>query len=303
MKRFLLKVLLYFACVVVIDFAFGLFFSYLRAHAKGGSTANCEYIANKATDDIIILGSSRATHHYIPQIIEDSLGVSCYNCGEEGNGVVLAYGRLKMLTNRYKPQLILYEITPGFDYGTSEPNTKYLGYLRPYYNKNGIKEIFRDFDDALFFLKMKSSMYQNTSRLLPNIVDNIIYRDNLKGYSPLYGKIDNKNNPETLIKGKQDIDSLKLSYIERLIKEAQNKGVQIIFMISPKYGSDNEASSYEPEISLCDKYNIPYYNYSNNDTIANNASYFQDDVHMNNEGAIAYTKIIINEVLNKYIKK
>lgn len=55
----------------------------------------CEYIANKATDDIIILGSSSATHHYVLQIIEDSLGLSCYNCGEEGNGVVLAYGRLK----------------------------------------------------------------------------------------------------------------------------------------------------------------------------------------------------------------
>ena len=115
MKKFLLKVVLFLACVVIMDLVFGYGFSWLRSHAKGGSTANCEYIANRVEEDIIILGSSRATHHYIPQIIEDSLGMSCYNCGEEGNGVILAYGRLKMLTNRYKPQLILYEITSGYD--------------------------------------------------------------------------------------------------------------------------------------------------------------------------------------------
>ncbi len=130
MKRFLLKVLLFFACVVVMDNVLGYGFSWLRVNAKGGSTANCEYIANRANEDIIILGSSRAAHHYVPKIIEDSLGMSCYNCGEEGNGVILAYGRLKMLTNRYKPKLIMYEITPGYDYGTIEPNTKFLGYLR-----------------------------------------------------------------------------------------------------------------------------------------------------------------------------
>ena len=63
MKKFFLKVLLFFACVVAMDFVFGFGFSWLRSHAKGGSTANCEYIANKSKDDIIILGSSRATHH------------------------------------------------------------------------------------------------------------------------------------------------------------------------------------------------------------------------------------------------
>lgn len=149
MKRFIAKVLFFFSLVVLMDITFGFVFSALRAYAKGGSTENCEYIDNRSTDDIIILGSSRATHHYVPQIIEDSLGVSCYNCGEEGNGIVLAYGRYKMLTGRYKSRLIIYEVTPGYDYGTNEPNTKYLGYLRPYYKKIGIKEIFDDFDDEL----------------------------------------------------------------------------------------------------------------------------------------------------------
>lgn len=301
MKKFLLKVLLFFALVVVMDFAWNGVFSWLRSHAKGGSTENCEYIANRCEDDIIILGSSRATHHYVPQIIEDSLGLSCYNCGEEGNGIVLAYGRFKMLTNRYKPKLIIYEITPGYDYGTKEPNTKYLGYLRPYYDVNGIKSLFDDFDDEFSFLKMKSQMYQNTSKLLSNLVDNLAYRDNNKGYAPLNGTINVKKCNGIVDDELKEIDSLKLMYVEKLILDAKHQNIPIIFMISPKYGIDNDLLNYEPEIALCKKYNVPYYNFINYEKLASNAVCFQDIGHMNNDGAIAYTQMII-ELLKTPVK-
>lgn len=301
MKNFLLKVLLFFALVVVMDFAFGYVFSWLRTHAKGGSTANCEYIANKCEADIIILGSSRATHHYVPHIIEDSLGLSCYNCGEEGNGIVLAYGRFKMLTNRYKPKLIIYEITPGYDYGTKEPNTKYLGYLRPYYGLNGVKSLFDDFDDEFSFLKMKSQMYQNTSKFLPYVVDNIVYRDNNKGYAPLNGTINVEKCNGILDDELKEIDTLKLMYVEKLILDAKHQNIPIVFMISPKFGIDNDPLSYEPEIALCKKFNVPYYSFINYEKLASNAVCFQDIGHMNNDGAIAYTQMII-ELLKTPVK-
>lgn len=300
MKKFVLKVSLFFACIVVMDLTFGQFFSFLRVHAKGGSTANCEYIANKANEDIIILGSSRATHHYDPQIIEDSLGMSCYNCGEEGNGIVLAYGRFKLLTSRYKPKLIVYEMTPRFDYGTGDPNNKYLGYLRPYYHKNGIKEIFEAFDDDLSFLKMKSMMYQNTSKLLPCLVDNILLRDNKKGYDPLYGIMDKVVTSEPISNSYEEVDSLKLYYVEKLIKEAQCQAVPIVFVISPGIGSDANLSNYEPEIVLCKKYGVPYYNFSKEKSITGNASFYQDESHLNNDGARVYTNLFIEKVLANY---
>ena len=305
MKKFVLKVLLFFACVVVMDFAFGWFFSYLRAHAKGGSTANCEYIANWCQDDIIILGSSRATHHYVSQIIADSLGVTCYNCGEEGTGIVLAYGRFKMLTSRYRPKLIIYEMTPGFDYGTKDPNTKYLGYLRPYYWKEGIKSIFADFDDDLSYIKMMSKMYQNTAKLFPSLLDNLTYRDNLQGYAPLYGEyaISKEHEPVVVKEEKPIIDSLKLSYVEQLIVEAKNDSIPLVFMISPKYETEISIKSYEPEIDLCKEYGIPLFNFLNYRGIAENQTYFQDVSHLNNNGAITYTQMLVKDVLGKIIKE
>lgn len=295
MKKFVLKVLLFFTCVVVMDYAFGQFFSYLRAHAKGGSTANCEYIANRANEDIIILGSSRATHHYVPQIIEDSLGLSCYNCGEEGNGVILAYGRLKMLTNRYKPKLILYEITSGYDYELFEANTKYLGYLRQYYDKEGIKELFDDFDDELSSLKMKSKMYQNTSRLLPNLLDNAIMRDNHQGYDPLYGHLDSLSVAIHKVKN-MNIDSLKLGYVEKILKLAQSKEIPVIFMISPRYHYGDDMSEYEPAIQLCEKYGVRVINNVNESSIAPYASLFQDVTHLNDSGARLYSQLFVRQL-------
>lgn len=304
MKKFILKVLLFFACVVVMDFAFGQFFSYLRTHAKGGSTGNCEYIANQCKDDIIIVGSSRATHHYDPHIIENSLGVTCYNCGEEGNGVVLAYGRLRMLTSRYKPKLVLYELTPRFDYGTNDPNNKYLGYIRAYYDKDGIRDVFNDFDDDLSFLKMQSNMYQNTNRLLPNLVDMIITRDNQKGFEPLFGKLDtldvihSNGNKDANIK----VDSKKLSYIEKIICLCQNKDIPVVFMISPCFGPYDDISYYEPAIKLCKKYNVPYYDFLHYNKLSENVAFFQDDSHLNNEGALLYTQMVVKDVLKEYLK-
>ena len=299
MKKFILKVLLFFACVFVMDLAFGQFFSYLRAHAKGGSTANCEYIANKATEDIIILGSSRATHHYVPQIIEDSLGLTCYNCGEEGNGVVLAYGRLKMLTERYTPKLVLYELTPGYDYGTTEPNEKYLGYLRAYYDKKGINEIFDVFDDELSFLKMQSKMYQNTGRLLPYLADNIFFRDNHKGFEPLFGEMKLMNEEERKNSQVMEVDSLKLGYMEKIMELCKERQIPLIFMISPRYGMlEKDLTIYEPGLSLCLKYDIPIYNNITFPTISDRPDFFQDRWHLNNKGAESYTRVICQELKN-----
>lgn len=238
----------------------------------------------------------------MPQIIEDSLGVSCYNCGEERNGVVLAYGRLKMLTDRYLPKLMLYEVTPRFDFGTTDPNNKYLGYLRSYYNKEGIKEIFKDFDDDLSCVKMLSKMYQNTGRLLPDLLDNTISRDNNLGYAPLYGKIDiskskTTNGNSTEIR----VDSLKLSYVEKIIQLCQSQDIPLLFMVSPSVGLSENVSSYEPEIALCEKYGVTCYNSLEFPPIADNAGCFQDHSHLNNEGAIAYTQMLVKEILNKHI--
>lgn len=301
MRKFILRTFLFFALVVIMDVAFGYVFIYLRSHAKSGLTEKCEYIANKSKDDIIILGSSRAVHHYVPQVIEDSLGLSCYNCGQEGNGVVLAYGRFKMLTSRYNPKLIIYEVTPDFDYGNVDSNSKYLSYLRPYYDSNSeINNIISVFDDELSSLKMKSKMYQNTAKILNNIRDLFGSVDKHKGYVPIYGKMNPNNSKKQTIIDNYTVDSLKFSYMERLIVEAKSMDIPLLFIVSPRYNDSDYFKGCGPAVELCNKYNVNFINFIDCETVSNNIEYFQDNGHLNNNGAIAYTNLIVNAVLRGF---
>jgi len=299
MKRYILKVILFFVIVAIIDVLSGFAFGYLRGHAKGGSTEKQEYIANKMNEDIIIMGSSRATHHYNPAILEDSLGLSCFNCGEKGNGIILAYGRYKMISSRYKPHLIVYEITPGFDYYEWDPYSKYLGYLRPYYNKHGIKDVFLDFDDSFSSLRLQSNLYQNNTRLIQNIIDNIVYRDNLKGFSPLSGEL--KSSKVEIKQREYIIDSLKLYYVEKFCQEVKSDRVPIVMIISPVYRNAESAEMYNEAVRICKKYNIPLMDYRDYSPISNNHTLFVDGVHMNEKGANLYTSLIAND-LKKVVK-
>ena len=71
---------------------------YVVKNIEVGGRGRDNYICDKSVDDILIFGSSRAVHHYNSSMIEDSLGMSCYNCGDDGNGIILSYGRLSMIS-------------------------------------------------------------------------------------------------------------------------------------------------------------------------------------------------------------
>lgn len=84
------------------------------------------------------MGSSRASHHYVPEIISEKLGMSCFNAGQDGNGIILQYGRWKMLSERYTPKLIIYDINPGFDMVVND-NMTYVDRLKPFCYEVAVK--------------------------------------------------------------------------------------------------------------------------------------------------------------------
>ena len=82
MKKFILKIVLFLVIVAVVDVTVGFAFRKMELSVKGGFTLRDNYICNELETDILISGSSRCVRHYNPQIISDSLGLSCYNSGQ-----------------------------------------------------------------------------------------------------------------------------------------------------------------------------------------------------------------------------
>lgn len=297
MKRFLIQIVVFFALVAVIDVCCGFGFDYLKSHAKGGDTYKNYYLAEKCEDDVLILGSSRAARHYVPSVIEDSLGLSCYNAGEPGCGIIPAYARYKMVSERHKPKLVIYEVTPGFDYFVSDPYSTYLGKARQYYHKESVKELYSIFGDGLDQLRFLSNMYKNNSSIVHNVMDQFTEPGD-NGYEPLFGVL----SAEAAAQAKEikdapehRIDTLKLKQIEKLIIATKEDNVPVVFIISPCYNgmSQNELYQYIEAMSLARRYSIPFINAVDMEGVSGDRKMFQDFRHMNDKGATLFTQKLV----------
>ena len=299
MKRFIIRILAFLLLMFIVDRGVGLGMKYMQEHAKGGYIGHHNKIIHHSDEDVLIFGSSRAIHHYDSQIIKDSLGMSCYNCGQNGNGIVLFYGWWQLMKDEHIPKYVIYDVAPRFDFLAGEDNHKYLGWLRSEYDNDSIKAIFEDIDSTEKY-KMQSMMYRYNSNFLQNIVDFVhpIFKIKSNGFLPLKGEIDEmKINKERKEASHPEIDSLKLGLIEKLVVDMKKHDVQIVFVASPLwYGRVD--SQFDALKKVCQQHNIAFYNFSNASKYVKNNRYFRDGSHMNARGADEFTRDLVS-ILNR----
>ncbi|MBQ7362557.1 MAG: hypothetical protein IJW68_08735 [Bacteroidaceae bacterium] len=294
MKKFIFKIIIIFTIVAIFDYFFGVVMGHVVNNINVGGQGRDNYICNVAEEDILVFGSSRAVHHYNSTILEDSLGMSCYNCGEEANGFILSYGRLLMALERHCPKVIIQDITAEFDLHKND-NHKYLGWLKTRYERAGVSEIFDAIDKTESY-KMKSQMYRYNSKFLQNIfvyLTSVSTDMGIKGYRPINEPFDSMKIVKTEKPDDKEIDSLKIEFIHRYLELAQNS--KIYFVVSPIwYGMDSEEIA--PIAQICKERNIPLFDFSNNPKYVHNDEYFKDGTHLNAFGADEFTKDLIKEI-------
>lgn len=292
MKKFLIKILLFFISVVGVDILYGFACQYMNDHSKGGGTKSRHYTCKESNEEVLIFGSSRAKHHYVPDIIEDSLCLKCYNAGEDGNGIILSYGFLKIITERYSPKLIIYDVS-GYDI-YEDDNMKYLDLLKPYYREPGIDSIFWQVNSRTRLMMMSKLYCFNTSCL--RIIGNYIHpmTNYPKGYYAIHKAMDYE--PEVMVREKETVDTLKMAFIKKFIKKAQKQGISLVFCVSPTYKVEGDEQYYDPVKQLCEQYGIPLFFDSNDPEISSDKHYFQDRTHMNDAGARLYTSKLMHQI-------
>lgn len=290
MKKYLIKIILFFVAVVVVDILFGIACQYMNNHSKGGGVKSRYYVCKESTEDVLVFGSSRAKHHYVPDVIEDSLKMTCYNTGEDGNGIILCYGFLKMVTERYSPKLIIYDVT-GFDMDEDD-NMKYLDLMKPYYFEKGIDSIFWSVEPKTRIMMLSNLYRYNTTCL--RVLGNYIHPMNNypKGYLPLHKTMDYE--PENKEESEKAVDTLKIHFFEEFIRLAQNKGVSLACCVSPSYKASTNDEKYKPIKLLCKQYQVPFLYFGAEQTITSKQSFFQDRKHLNDRGARLYTSLLMS---------
>lgn len=295
MRTFVVKVLLFFAVIAIIDVVWGKVMNTALATTEKGDWGRRNYIINKVHEDILIFGSSRAIHHYDPRIFTDSLGMSCYNCAEDGSGILLHYPRLKALIQRYTPKIIIYDIIPKYDFLEFGENIS-LGMLRPFSTNNSIFTFIEEIDDNER-IKLYSGFYKYNSSFLEILIQrssSTPLTADIFTYSALDGEMDYDIDDAGELEG-EELDMIKYSYFEKFIDLCNSHNIKLFITVSPWYKM-KESDAYAPIYKLCKENGVIFLNHNFDTAFNYRKEYFHDAAHLNKSGAEAYTKVIAHEI-------
>ncbi|MGM9860375.1 MAG: hypothetical protein ACI31C_06435 [Muribaculaceae bacterium] len=290
MKRLIKKLSIFALIFVVLDFVIGAILASVEERATGGNTYRNDFIVNHTDADVILLGSSRCIHHYDPRIITDSLGLSCYNAGYDGNGILMMYPYFKMLTSRYHPRLVIYDVN-SFDIAQDD-YSRYLKWLRAYHNVPCVDSVINDINPTERY-KLACHTYRFNDLVLTLLTDAFhpIHSDIL-GYRPLEGSLG--------IVPKQNINHtplslapLKREYLTKLITDCRSMGIKLIFLVSPAYTGYGNPQEFVALADLCQQYDVPFFSFLDTPGISDDRSLFVDTQHLNATGAVQYNNTII----------
>jgi hypothetical protein len=294
-KSFFIKLVAFLSLFSVVDLVVGYGIKTINEGVEKGDYGRNNYIMKEMTGkDILVFGSSRAIHHYDPHILSDSLGLSCFNCGEDGMGIILSYSRLKAVLKRYTPKVVVYDIEISYDLAKDD-NARYLGKLNLFYPDYDLEQVYNDVSTTEKY-KMISHLYRYNSQLVDIFIQRISsYPEYARDatFFPLMGKLNYM--PETPRSCEIEVDSLKVKYLNMFISKCEDNKIKLFFTVSPKF-----LIQHDCELSILKRISaqrhIQLLSHYNDTTFTLHKELFVDPVHLNSEGSCQYTKVISSEI-------
>ena len=293
-KTFIIKTIVFVALFIVADQLCGMGFKLLNKTA-GDKFAREEFMRHEMKADVVLLGSSRCTHHYMPSILQDSLGMTVYNCGQRGNGIIYEYGRLQTIYARYIPKIVIVDFIQGYDLEVND-NNRYLDFLKVDYGTNDAVDSIFQVCDPLSSMKMCFQRYRYNSTLCDLLLNTVLRnrgRCSKDGFMPLQGEIQSLEPKRTKVKP-LEVDPIKVEYIRKIASE-RKQGCRMIFVLSPCY------SYPHPEfVSTIERIahgnGVEFTNYSEDKRFLGNGKLCSDGSHLNVKGALMFSKILAGDI-------
>ena len=262
---------------------------YTSVYLQSSKRGKVEKVFNSNAEnyDVLILGSSRANNHFVPELFEKK-GLKTFNYGMSGAHLFEASLLLKLMAERhYKIKTVILEADLGlcneklsesisaqflpFIHHSEVVKNHFSGqesfnqwYYIPFYR-------YIDFDALIGFREM----YRSVIRKPTSVLDNL-------GYHPLVHKPGNMKND---IRALKPIRNKYYEEIKRICKQNNYKLITVMTpMCSNVKGLDyfERANKIYPEI-----YNL--------ENVVQGDDYFSSCGHMNDAGARKFTAIVIDQ--------
>lgn len=300
-KYFFSKLIVLFVFVFVSDFLIGNLLSYYYFKQQRGADYLTTYAIDSTKADLLIFGSSRANHHYLPPVFENHLNLTCYNVGRDGSFLFYHYAILKAVLKRYSPKIIILDFNDG-EFSKNEGNYDRISSLLPYYKSHPEMRSIIELKSPYEKLKLLSKIYPYNSSLLIIAGGNAIFskkkREDINGYIPLTkvwsDSIRYENTPI-----KYEIDSTKVKIYESFIRDCLNSKVKLYISCSPhfiRYTHRDYSIKLAQEIAK--KYDVRFFDHLQDSVFINNSELFADPLHLNNKGAQLFSINIVDSILS-----
>ncbi len=297
MKRLFLKIFILLIAFFILDFLIGVGMDQVVSHSDNGRYYKARYSLEESTEDVIILGSSRAETNYVPHVIEEKLGLSCWTTGRGGQILPFWNAMGRGVVDRYNPKIIIVNVEPYFlEQGLSFEKA---GFLRPFYRSHPeIHEVIDRISPHEKFL-LNSRLYAYNSSfyylLRSFIIKDLDGRRADKGWKPRIGKYPIEYKETQVVNYSRDLNQDTVAYFESFINGL--KGSKIYIVISPDFSKSYVSS---PSIEYLKKLkDITLINLGEDNLLSSQNEYYRDPSHLNKEGAILFTRQLCDEIMTQ----
>lgn len=304
LQKLLVRLFFVLLLLFVVDQITGLAFDRLRQFTLhyGKTKLVTEYTMHKVQDDVLIMGNSRAAHHYVPDILEDSLNMTVYNCGNDGKSFAYSAAMIQLVLQRYTPRLIILDVENElFDPVLNEYFQTDV--LYPYFETDSVVQSILLHEDPLNRFKLRSKMYRNNSQLIDILKYMAVQYPYVKGYDPLpnvgyrYPSIRREEYSMTA-----PADTFMLELLRSTIFNCKRLKVPLVLVVSPKYqeSNANKVRAYTSVAGMCNQYQIPFIDLGDYRTVGD-SSFFKDANHLNANGAEVFTRKLATKLHNQQL--
>lgn len=292
-RSLLVRLALVAAVFMLANLSLGTLLDYTRlrcVNRESGLINN----ARREKSDVIILGSSRAKHHYDPKLLASLWGVSVYNAGFPGQAIPFNRVTFDLIAAKHHPKAVIVDVM-AFD----DDMDRVHAFDAWYFDSKVLREMPSEAEagkaasvspDFRIRCWMSFAAYRYADRVSRNLFD-----------KPHQGE-----GPE--------FDPLPVGYVEKnwrgyekpqphkkfpwyrpqlaaLVDEIKATGAEVVLAFSPTFKMGNETDFTDTAEAVAKEKGVPFIDFTKTAlTRPEDKKYYYDGGHLNTDGAAIYTR-------------
>jgi hypothetical protein len=306
MKKFIRKIMVLFLPFGILSLPLDIYVStqLRKSHINGDIEVWNDIYDGKAGCEIAIYGSSRATRHINPLILEDSLNQTGYNFGIDGHHFEMQYFRHTEFTKYNQPpktiilSVDIFSLGRRYDLYNSQQFLPFMFWNKTVYEYTSDYKGYSSLDYFVPLIR-----YIGNGEIIHSLIKNQNSPQiNQKGFKGMERTWSDDFVKAKMGKDKYVIqyDAATISLFHQFIKECKDTGTELILLYTPEYIDgqnfvENRNVLIDLYKNIAQEYDLLYLDYSD-DELCYQKDFFYNGEHLNSKGADLFTKKLASDL-------